>query len=101
MSSTVGNPEYKKRIFVLTDGCVGNSDEIINYVDELCSQNDNTKVFTFGIGNGCDEDLVKRCSEAGRGAYSIIADNNPKELKEKVVNALRKASDPALQNCSF
>jgi len=53
-------------------------------------------VFTFGIGNGCDEDLVKRAAQAGRGCYSIVGDNNPKDLKAKVINSLRKASDPAL-----
>jgi len=67
----------------------------------MCSENDDTKVFTFGIGNGCDEDLVKRVAEAGRGSYSIVGDNNPKDLKAKVINALRKASDPALSNCSL
>ena len=53
-------------------------------------------MFTFGIGSGCDRDLVGRVAEAGRGTSSIIEDNDPKDLKEKVVNALRKASDPAL-----
>jgi hypothetical protein len=67
----------------------------------MCSKGDDTKVFTFGIGNGCDEDLVKRVAEKGRGSYSIVGDNNPKDLKAKVINALRKASDPALSNCSF
>ena len=62
----------------------------------MCAKNNDTKVFTFGIGNGCDEDLVTRVAAAGRGSHSIVGDNNPAELKTKVVNALRKASDPAL-----
>ena len=62
----------------------------------MCSKNDDTKVFTFGIGNGYDEDLIKRFALAGRGSHSIVGDNDPKDLKAKVVNALRKASDPAL-----
>ena len=73
-----------------------NTNEIIAYIGKLCSKNDDTKVFSFGIGNGCNEDLVKKCSEAGRGDYNIIADNSPTELKSKVVASLRKASDPAL-----
>ena len=100
-ASTLDSGEYKKRIFVLTDGQVRNKEDIVNYCDKMCAKNDDTKVFTFGIGNGCDEDLVKRVAEAGRGSYSIVGDNNPKDLKAKVVNALRKASDPALQKCSF
>jgi hypothetical protein len=62
----------------------------------MCAKNDDTKVFTFGIGNGCDQDLVQRVAKAGRGSHSIVGDNDPTELKNKVVNALRKAADPAL-----
>ena len=62
----------------------------------MCAQNDETKVFTFGIGSGCDAELCKLTAEAGRGTESIIEDGNSKELKVKVINALRKASDPAL-----
>ena len=95
-ASTVGNDDYKKRIFLLTDGQVSNKQEIINYCQLMCQNNDDTKVFTFGIGNGCDKDLVEKVAIAGKGTSSIIEDNNPKDLKAKVVNALRKASDPAL-----
>ena len=58
---------------------------------------DDTKVFTFGIGDGCSVDLCKRVAIAGRGDYNIVQDGKPKELKAKVVNALRKASEPAYQ----
>lgn len=62
----------------------------------MCSNNDDTKVFTFGIGAGCDKDLVTKVAEAGRGSFSMVGDNNPKDLKEKVINALSVASEPAL-----
>jgi hypothetical protein len=44
----------------------------------LCKLRDNIKVFTFGIGSGCDKDLVKRCSEVGNGFHSIVEDGDPK-----------------------
>ena len=62
----------------------------------MCASSDNIKVFSFGIGSGCDKDLVNRMAISGRGSSSIIEDGDSKELKVKVINALRKASDPAL-----
>jgi len=54
-----------------------------------CSDKDNTKVFTLGIGSGCDSDLVRRMAEAGRGSKSTIRDGNSKQLQAKVIDALR------------
>lgn len=45
----------KRRIFLLTDGSVGNTSEITEYIRKSCSGSDDTKVFTFGIGSGCSE----------------------------------------------
>ena len=45
----------KKRIFVLTDGVVSNKDVVISAVDAYSEVN---RVFTFGLGSGCDVDLV-------------------------------------------
>ena len=86
----------KKRIFLLTDGTVSNGNEIKNYVNMECSKNDNVKLFSFGIGSGCDENLVRNSAIAGKGECSIIGDNDPVLLKEKVVNSLKKASEPSL-----
>ena len=55
----------------------------------MCANNDGTKVFTFGIGSGCDADLCRRSTQAGRGSECIISDGNSKELKVKVIKALR------------
>jgi len=41
------------RIFILTDGDVGNTKIIIDTIKEACGKSDFTKVFTFGIGSGC------------------------------------------------
>ena len=67
----------------------------------MCATHDDVKVFTFGIGDGCDADLVKRAAKAGRGSDSIVKDGNSNDLKVKVINALRKASDPSLQKCTL
>jgi hypothetical protein len=40
-------------------------------------------VHTFGLGNGADEHLIKRCSFAGFGHYYFIYNEN--EIEEKVI----------------
>ena len=67
----------------------------------MCKNGDDTKVFTFGIGKGCDEDLVTRSAISGRGSSSVVEDADPEGLKEMVINSLKNASEPALQNCSI
>ncbi len=44
-----------KRIFLLTDGEVSNTDEIIAFAGQNCK---NARIHTFGIGIGCDKRLV-------------------------------------------
>lgn len=101
LAKKVDQSIYKRRIFILTDGNVDNKLQVVNSIEDMCKKNDNVKVFTFGIGSGCDKDLVQRCSDVGNGFYSIVEDGEPKELKIKVVRALWSASEPALQDCSF
>ncbi len=61
----------KRRVFVLTDGQVRNNQEVI-----ACASQDaeNCRVFTFGLGSGCDRNLVEGVAKAGRGTCSIVQD---------------------------
>ena len=77
LSSFNLNPEtgYLKRIFLLTDGSVGNPEAVIELIKANCKLDGSTKVFTFGIGNGCSEYLVTKSAEAGKGYYCLVKDN--------------------------
>ena len=44
------------RIFLLTDGEVSNGREITDFVKE---NSETARVFTFGIGKGCDKKLCR------------------------------------------
>ena len=61
-----------KRIFLLTDGCVGNTDIIISTIKTHCKDDGMWKLFTFGIGDGCSRHLVIEAAKAGRGDYSFV-----------------------------
>ena len=70
-------------------------------IQQATNQNDITRTHTFGIGSGCDEHMVVETARAGRGSYSLVRDNNTKELNSKVINALTNAFEPSLKNCQL
>lgn len=47
-----------------------------------------TRLHTFGVGNGADENLIKRCAFAGFGHHYFIY--NEEEIEEKVIQSLTK-----------
>ena len=77
-------------IYLLTDGAVANSNAVIELIRQNCSNKFlTTKVHTFGVGQGADENLVVGCAEAGLGGYSFIYKDE--EIEEKVISQLSKA----------
>jgi len=69
---------------------------VLGLIENVSQTEETTKVFTFGISSGCDQDLVKRAAKAGNGSCEILMDSDMKFLKEKVVKSLRRAGAPAL-----
>ena len=57
--------------------------------------NDTQRVFSFGLGSGCDTFLVKNAALAGRGTSTIVGDNDP-NLNGLVIKALSNAMEPSL-----
>ena len=80
----MGSDSLKKRVFLLTDGDVSDRSQVI---EQARQYNDKIRVFTFGLGSGCDKQLVQQTAEAGRGTYTIVADNDP-NLNGLVIRAL-------------
>ena len=91
------NSGLKKRIFLLTDGCVSNAAEIEKQA--RCKSN-KIRVFTFGLGQGCDRDLVTKVAQAGRGTHTIVEDGSA-DLNGKVIRALGNAIEPSLKGVKF
>lgn len=61
----------KKRIFLLTDGDVDDRDQVILAAKEHSNK---IRVFSFGLGSGCDEHLVREVARAGRGTSTLVQD---------------------------
>ena len=82
---------------MLTDGCVSGPDRVIQQAGKESEQ---SRVFSFGLGSGCDEYLVKNVAIAGRGTSTIVKDNDP-NLSGLVIKALTCAVEPSLKNVSY
>ena len=79
--NTKRDPERLRIITVMTDGCIGNEDEIISAIAKKCKKN--TRVFSFGTGDSVNRYLITKMAEAGRGESEIITVNNHTRGKEK------------------
>ena len=63
--------EMKRQIYLLTDGAVYDTRQIIDLINRNVGNN-NTRIHTFGVGSGADQDLVRGVANAGFGSYFFI-----------------------------
>ena len=89
-------------ITIMTDGYVGNEDEIIKAIDQKCKKN--TRIFSFGTGDSVNRYLITKMAEAGRGDSEIItvtyrSRDTENENMQKVADAFFKKIDcPLMTN---
>lgn len=69
---------YPRYVFLITDGDVWNTDQIIATVYEAKYK---MRFFTIGIGNGISPVLIQGVAKAGLGDYEFVKDNENIELK--------------------
>ena len=81
----------QKRIFMLTDGMVDNKLQVI----ERSKGTHNLRIHTFGIGDGCDKQLVENVAANGRGSCSLITDDKSHLVGARIIKALEKAFEPS------
>lgn len=93
--SSVRTANYQRNIFLLTDGAVSNTTQVLNVIEANCVFNQ-SRVYTIGIGNGCSELLVKRSAKLGNGRSVIIGDNE--NVEGKIINLLNESFTPSLTN---
>ena len=92
---TPSGEQLQRIIFLLTDGDVNNSEDVLKLIDES-AQHSQVRVFSVGIGNGCSTSLVQQAAFLGKGNYRFVQDNQ--DVSEKVITLLEKACSPICEN---
>jgi len=80
-----------KQIVFVTDGSVGNEDEIFQYLQNHIGT---TRLFTVGIGSAPNTWFMRKAAETGRGTFTTIA--NAREMTTKMQQLLTRLERPAL-----
>ena len=84
---------YARQVFVLTDGQVSNTDDVVAYVR---SHNHHARVFSLGIGSAVSRALVEGIARAGNGTAKFAVEST--RLDALVVPQLKQAMQPSIRN---
>ena len=82
---------YLRQVIFLTDGQVGDEDEIFRTVKWKI---ENDRFFTIGIGSAPNSYLLTKLAEFGRGTFTYIG--STQEVGQKMHNLFEKLESPAL-----
>jgi len=85
------NPERQRIVFFMTDGFIGNDDQILAAVKEKVG---GTRLFSFGVGSSPNRSLLERMAELGRGTAQYIRQDQ--DAQPVIKDMLSRISKPYL-----
>ncbi len=88
-----GQPERLRQIVFLTDGAVGNEQQLFELIKQKL---DNSRLFTIGIGSAPNSYFMSKAAEFGRGSFTHIG--SMKMVAERMTELFRKLEAPTLTN---
>lgn len=88
---TPQTPGYLRHIILLTDGDLGNEEEIFA---ALRSNLGNARLYTIAIGSEPNLFLATKMAQFGRGTFTHIADNN--EIRSQMAHLFESIENPVL-----
>ena len=86
-----GAPERDRVLVLVTDGQVGNEDQILR---TLASQIENLRIFTLGIDRAVNEGFLKRLATLGGGSCELVESED--RLDEVMDKVHRRIATPVL-----
>jgi Ca-activated chloride channel family protein len=85
------DPGRLRQVIFLTDGAVGNEDQLFTAIRERLGDR---RLFTVGIGSAPNSHLMREAARVGRGTFTYIG--SPTEVQAKMVALFQKLESPAL-----
>lgn len=89
-------PEHLRYVVLLTDGCLGNEEEIFA---TLRSDLGAARLFTVAIGSAPNQHLAANMAQFGRGAFTSIVDGA--EIEKQMGRLLDQVESPALSDLAL
>ncbi len=86
-----GNEEVLRQVIFLTDGAIGNEDQMFQ---EIARNRGRSRIFTVGIGSAPNSFFMTRAAEIGRGTFTHIGDVN--QVRERMTELFAKLENPVL-----
>ncbi|MEO8503426.1 MAG: marine proteobacterial sortase target protein [Acidobacteriota bacterium] len=80
-----------RQVVFMTDGSVGNEDELFTYIHNHLGE---SRLFTVGIGSAPNSHFLRRAAEFGRGTFTYVG--SPQEVAARMGALFRKLGSPAL-----
>ncbi|MBW4620786.1 MAG: after-VIT domain-containing protein [Cyanosarcina radialis HA8281-LM2] len=94
LSFPAANEGRLRSIVLLTDGYIGNDNEVLAEVQrQLKSGN---RFYSFGVGSSVNRFLLNRLAEVGRGTCQVVRQDEP--TQEVVEKFFRQINNPVLTN---
>jgi Ca-activated chloride channel family protein len=85
--------ERLRQVVFLTDGAVGNEDELLKIIARRLGD---SRLFTVGIGSAPNAYFMSRAATMGRGTFSYIG--KEAEVKEKMMQLFTKLEHPVISD---
>ncbi len=85
------NTRRIRQIVFVTDGSVGNEDEIFRYINQHLGH---SRLFTVGIGSAPNIWFMRKAAETGRGSYTLISHLH--DVQDKMLQLFCKLERPVL-----
>jgi len=89
--STPVSDSHLRQIIFITDGSVGNEDELFTLIESRLGR---ARLFTVGIGSAPNSLFMRKAAEAGRGTFTFISALH--EVSEKMGRLFRKLEQPQI-----